>query len=237
MDVLRQSLEGKVGVVSGAGNGQGKAVVKLLLDFGTIVYAFSRNGNKPDLKNENLTVLRGDANDIENLERIRMRIEREHGIIHMLYNNQGKFSPLSQGFSGNVAEEFFRGNVAGSVNTIKVFSQMMTNGGSIVNVGASRSIYKHSSLEYTVSKYSVEELTRKAASLLKEKNIRVNAILPGGVDSSKEIDEMFPFGFTELRGRKEVSNLEIGYVALFLLSDLSHGITGQAINVDGGIGL
>jgi hypothetical protein len=61
--------------------------------------------------------------------------------------------------------------------------------------------------------------------------------MPGSVDATKEIEDLLPFNFKGLDGRKDVSTLEVAYVALFLLSDLSVGINGQSINVDSGIGL
>lgn len=236
MDYLAKSFEGKVGIVSGAGEGQGKAVVKLLLEHGANVIAYSRSGNKPTLKHENLKVLKGDSTAPQTLEGIREEVERKYGILHFLYNNHGRFAPGSPSFDGETALEFFKGNVVTSINSINAFWPLMKNGGSIVNVGASKGLFRLASLEYAIAKYSVEELTRKAASSLRDRNIRVNAILPASVDSSTEVEDLLPFKFKELKGKKDVSTLEIAYTALFLLSDLSHGINGQAISVDNGYG-
>ena len=71
MDYFSKSFKGKVGVVSGAGQGQGKAVVKLLLESGAKVVAFSRSGNKPDLKHDNLHILKGDSSDVASLKVVR----------------------------------------------------------------------------------------------------------------------------------------------------------------------
>ncbi len=237
MDYFANSFEGKVGVVSGAGRGQGKAVVKLLLENGAKVIAFSRSGNKPDLTHENLRIVKGDSSDLESLRAIREFVEKEHGILHFVYNNHGMFSAQSQEFHGQTALEFFDRNVVSSINTIETFYPLMTKGGSIVSVGASPALYHMSSLEYAVSKRAVEEMTRKMAAILRSKNIRVNALLPGSVDASREIEDLVPFKFKGLDGKKEVSTLEIAYTALFLLSDLSYGINGQSISVDAGIHL
>jgi NAD(P)-dependent dehydrogenase (short-subunit alcohol dehydrogenase family) len=144
---------------------------------------------------------------------------------------------VGEEFSGEKAMEFFNRNVVSSINTIEIFHPLMKNGGTIVNVGASPALFHLSSLEYAISKRSVEELTRKMASILRVKNIRVNAIMPGSVDSSVEIEELAPFKFKKLEGKKEVTTLEIAYVALFLISDLSYGINGQSVAVDGGLRL
>jgi NAD(P)-dependent dehydrogenase (short-subunit alcohol dehydrogenase family) len=237
MDYFAKSLEGKVGVVSGAGQGQGKAVVKLLLENGAKVVAFSRSGNKPDIKHSNLKILRGDSSDISTLMSIRDYVGKEFGVLNFIYNNHGMFGAHSNEFHGVDALHFFERNVVSSINTIETFHPLMKNGGSVVNVGASPAIYHLSSLEYAVSKRAVEEMTRKMAAILRSKNIRVNALMPGSVDSSKEVEEIYPFKFKPLEGKKEVSTLEVAYTALFLLSDLSYGINGQSINVDSGIRL
>ncbi len=237
MDYFANSFDGKVGLVSGAGQGQGKAVVKLLLDNGARVVAFSRSGNKPDLSHNNLRIVKGDSSDLSSLNGIKEMIKNQYGKLHFIYNNHGMFAMHSQEFHGETAKEFFDRNVVSSINTVEVFNQLMTEGGSIVNVGASPSIYHLASLEYAVSKRAVEEMTRKMASILRPKNIRVNALMPGSVDASRDIDDISPFKFKMLEGKKDVSTLEIAYTALFLLSDLSYGINGQAINVDAGIRL
>ncbi|MGC8561948.1 MAG: SDR family oxidoreductase [Thermoplasmata archaeon] len=235
MDYFAKSFEGKVGIISGAGNGQGKAVVKLLLENGATVVAFSRSGNKPDIKHENLTLMKGDSTDVSSLTAIKDFVRGKYGKIDFLYNNHGLYSPGSSDFHGKDALELFNRNVVSSINTIETFLPLMNSGGAIVNVGASPTIFHLSSLEYAVSKRAVEEMTRKLASMLRKKNIRVNALMPSSVDSSKEVDELLPFNFKPLEGRKDVSTLEIAYTALFLLSDLSFGINGQSINVDSGI--
>jgi NAD(P)-dependent dehydrogenase (short-subunit alcohol dehydrogenase family) len=234
MDYFKEALEGKIGVVSGAGSGQGRAVIKLLLENGAAVMAFSRSGSKLGVTHSNLTVEKADSTDISSLERVAKIVREKYGRIDFLYNNHGIFSPSTGVLDGPKAIEFFQRNVVASINTASVFLPMIREGGSIVNVGASPSIFKHASLEYAVSKSAVEELTRKMASLLRDRNIRVNAIMPGSVDSSKDVDELKPFSFPPISGRKTVSNLEVAYVSIFLLSSLSNGINGQSIIVDGG---
>ncbi|EQB66251.1 MAG: hypothetical protein AMDU3_IPLC00001G0417 [Thermoplasmatales archaeon I-plasma] len=237
MDYFAKSFEGKVGLISGAGNGQGKAVAKLLLEKGATVVAFSRSGNKPDIKHENLILMKGDSTDPSSLATIGNFLKGKFGKINFLYNNHGLYSPKSEEFHGKDALESFNRNVVSSINTVEAISPLMESGGSIVNVGASPAIFRFSSLEYAVSKRGVEEMTRKLASMLRKRNIRVNALMPGSVDATKEIEDLLPFNFKGLDGRKDVSTLEVAYVALFLLSDLSVGINGQSINVDSGIGL
>ncbi len=237
MDYFREYFKGKVGVISGAGNGQGKAVARLLLENGASVVAFSRSGNKPDISHENLRVMKGDSSDISTLRKISEDVETEFGTINFIYNNHGLYGPHSSEFSGTTALEFFNRNVVSSLNTVSIFHPLIKNGGSIVNVGASPAIYHLSSLEYAVSKRAVEEMTRKMASILRSRNIRVNSLMPGSVDSSREVEDIFPFKFKPLVGKKDVSTLEVAFTALFLLSDLSFGINGQSINVDSGIRL
>ncbi|MEM0312692.1 MAG: SDR family oxidoreductase [Thermoplasmatales archaeon] len=237
MDYFKQAFDGKIGIISGAGSGQGTAVLKLLLENGAKVVAFNRSGNKPKISHENLKMIRADSTDISSLENVANIVEREYGKIDFLYNNHGIFSPSNDLIDGGKVSEFFKVNVVASINTTKVFLPLFKGKGAIVNVGASPSIFHYSSLEYSISKRAVEEMTRKLASMLRPRNIRVNALMPGSVDSSKEIDDIRPFSFRPLLGKDSVSTLEIAYVSLFLLSDLSYGINGQSIYVDAGSGL
>jgi|GEM_PF-1663358 NAD(P)-dependent dehydrogenase (short-subunit alcohol dehydrogenase family) len=232
MDLLRKSLEGKVGIVAGVGMGQGKAVVKALLDNGAKVFAFSRTQKDIGITDRNFKMLKGDSTVKEDVLRIAGEVARDEEIVDLLYNNHGFFSSGDSTEFGSALPTFFSRNVMGSVNTINVFHKMMKRGGSIVNVGASRSIFRKSSLEYAVSKYSVEEMTLKFSSILMGKNIRVNAILPGNVDSSPDTDvsvQQTPKGAGD---KRNVTPTEVANVALFLLSDMSSGITGQCITVD-----
>ncbi|MEM0136470.1 MAG: SDR family NAD(P)-dependent oxidoreductase, partial [Thermoplasmatales archaeon] len=100
MDYFAKAFEGKIGVVSGAGNGQGKAIVKLLLENGARVVSFSRSGNKPDITHEKLTIMKGDSTDPSSLNVIRDYLKSKYGSINFLYNNHGLYSPLSNEFHG-----------------------------------------------------------------------------------------------------------------------------------------
>lgn len=234
MELFKESLKDKIAVLSGIGPGQGRAVAELLLDQGAKVIAFSRSGRDVGIRNEGFHLIKGDSTSPGDVERILYFVKERYESVDLLYNNHGYFSVNESKILGSQMMEFFSENVMSSVNTINAFYPLMKKGGSIVNVGASRSLFRDSPLEYSVSKFSVEEMTVKFASLLKKFNIRVNAILPGSVDSPTSFQEKQAFRSKELKDKNVVTTTEVAYLALFLLSDLSYGLTGQCVSVDSG---
>ena len=115
------------------------------------------------------------------------------------------------------------------------FAACMAENSSIVNIGASVNLLKINNSGYSISKYAIEEMTRNAASSLRSRGIRVNDVLPGSARKDDNFEEKFPFSFIE--GKEFLEPLEIAYISVFLLSQLSHGINGQCIASDRGMGL
>ena len=145
----------------------------------------------------------------------------------------------------------FRVNVEGTLVTIKAASrQMMETGGSIVAIGSLNSWQGHPrQAAYVASKHAVLGLVRSAALDLGRHGIRVNALAPGPVATGallgrirdradrggQAFDEVMQDMARATSLGRTASKAEVAAACLFLLSDLSNGITGQLLPVDAGL--
>lgn len=238
VDLIRDSLAGKVAVILGVGPGQGISTVRMFINFGAKVAIVSRSGNTFGLvESSTIKAYKVDSTNPEELQKLRDRIVADYGGIDVLCNNVGVWRQSKSEFEDPAEmEEMFRINVMSMYNSIRIFSESMKKkGGAVVNIGASRNIFKGNSIAYTVSKSSIEELTRKTAEILRKYNIRVNAVLPGGVNKEDNYYKVFPFNYTKLSETVQLEPIEIAMVTSFLASEMATGITGQAITVDRGM--
>ena len=238
VDLIRDSLAGKVAVILGVGPGQGISTVRMFINFGAKVAIVSRSGNTFGLvESSTIKAYKADSTNSEELQKLRDKIVADYGGIDVLCNNVGVWrQPKSEFEDPAEMEEMFRINVMSMYNSIRIFSESMKKkGGAVVNIGASRNIFRGNSIAYTVSKSSIEELTRKTAEILRKYNIRVNAVLPGGVNKEDNYYKVFPFNYTKLSETVQLEPIEIAMVTSFLASEMATGITGQAITVDRGM--
>lgn len=238
VDLIRESLAGKVAVIIGVGSGQGISTTRMFINSGAKVALVSRKGNSFGLaESSTIKVYKADAADEESLIRVRDQIMSDFGSIDAVCNNVGKWTDPSRDFPGDSKMlELFEGNVLTHLTSIRIFSEAMKkNGGAIVNIGASRNLFRGSDLAYSVSKSAIEELTRKAAEMLKKYDIRVNAVLPGSINKEDTYFKVFPFNFTKFSQTSILEPIELAFVTVFLSSDMASGITGQSITVDKGL--
>lgn len=237
VDLIRDSLAGKVAVVIGVGSGQGISAVRMLINFGAKVAIVSRSGNMFGLvESSTIKAYKADATKESELETVRDQIISDYGGIDTVVSNVGTW----KSFEGDIPEkesvqEMLDINLLSQLSVLKVFSEpMKKKGGSFVLVGASREIFRGGDLSYTVSKYALEELVRKGAENLKKYNIRVNGVLPGSVGGEDTYYKVFPFNFTKFSEEKKLEPIEVAMVNSFLASEMSLGINGQCIAVDRG---
>ncbi len=238
VDLIRDSLAGKVAVIIGVGPGQGISTVRMFINFGAKVAMVSRSGNMFGLvPSSTIKVYKADATDEKQLATVRDRIIADYGGIDFVVSNVGVWEKLKGEFPEvSDFERILHINLSSHLSVIRTFSQpMKPAGGSIVLVGASRYIFRGNDLAYNVSKSAIEELVRKSAETLRQYNIRVNAVMPGSVGKEDTYYRVFPFNFTKLSERKELEPIEVAMVSAFLASEMSLGIDGQCINVDRGL--
>jgi 3-oxoacyl-[acyl-carrier protein] reductase len=246
-----KKLDGKVAVVTGASKGIGAAIAKHLAAEGAAVvvnYASSKSGADKVVTEiteagGKAVAVQGDVSKKADIASLFAETKKAFGQLDVLVNNAGifDFAPLE-----NITEEHFHKqfnlNVLGLLLTtqeaVKFFSPA---GGSIVNISSvvGRNPVAGASV-YSATKGAVDAVTKSLAKELGPKNIRVNSLSPGmveteglhtagfvGSDFQKQIVAQTPLGRI---GQPD----DIGKVAVFLASDDSGWVTGETLLVSGG---
>ncbi|HYO48540.1 MAG TPA: SDR family NAD(P)-dependent oxidoreductase [Chloroflexia bacterium] len=246
-------------VVTGAGRGIGRAIALAFAEAGADVAVTARTVSDLEAVVSEIeeTGRRGvavvcDVTDPEQVSDMVARVQEALGGVDILVNNAGYAT--SHKFLGH-PDELWHGMLLTNLTSVyyvtKAFLPMMVEQewGRIINIAsiAARVGDKYVAA-YTAAKHGVLGLTRSLATELISHNVTVNAICPGYVDTpltQKSIGNiMARTGMDGKQAREALEKLspqrrliepeEIAAVAVFLAQESSKGITGQAINVDGG---
>jgi NAD(P)-dependent dehydrogenase (short-subunit alcohol dehydrogenase family) len=253
-------LEGKVCVVSGVGPGLGRrAAVALAAHGADVVLAARRQSSLDDVATEvealgvRALVVPTNIVDVEQCERVMSLARSELGGIDVLVNNAFRFD-VFQTFEEvdlDVWRKIMDVNLFGSLQMTKAALPAMEarGGGSVVMV-ASMAARQPTPLEggYTVSKGALMTATRVLAYELGSKGIRVNAVVPGwmlgpsvdvyvqmtsdnrGITPEAVVDELA----ARMALGRVPTDEEVAGSIVYLASDLSSVVTGQAIDANGG---
>lgn len=230
-------MDHKTYIVTGASGGIGLEITKLLLkNNNKVIGTYYKNKSKiSTLKEKNFLPLELNLENVENIESFVGNLKNIN--LDGLVNNSGMNIPGS--FDKINIENW---NKVNNVNILGPFllSQKLEpffkHGGSIVNLGSfSGQLGGPISTHYTVAKSGIIGLTQNMAIYFSKKNIRVNCISPGLIDTQMAQNaENHPFYDRILLSRVGKPS-EIASVVNFLLSDSSSYITGQTVNVNGGM--
>ncbi|WFR98835.1 glucose 1-dehydrogenase [Rhizobium tumorigenes] len=243
-------LAGKVAVVTGASKGIGAAIAKAFAAEGAkVVVNYSSSQAGADAVVKAITSAGGDAiavqGDVSKAEQAKGLIDaaiREFGKLDVLVNNSGVYA---FGAIEDVTEESYRHmfdvNVLGVLLTTKEAVRHFANGGSVINISSAvTSLAPPTSSVYTGTKGAVDAITSVLANELGGRKIRVNAILPGIVETEGTHTAGFVGSDFE---RDAVSKTPLGRigqpndiatVAVFLASDESGWLTGEHLTASGG---
>ncbi|WP_072314879.1 SDR family NAD(P)-dependent oxidoreductase [Agrococcus sp. Marseille-P2731] len=240
----RAFFSGGTFVVTGAGRGQGAAEVALLLEAGAAVVAVDRDPIATGWAAD-ASIVEGDVSDERTWERVATAIGGRP--LRGLVNNAGVTLRKTVTETSLPEWERLLGiNLSGAFLGIRRLGPLMPAGGSIVNVSSTAGATGYFSAAYTASKWGLRGLTKAAAIEFAPHGVRVNAVLPGLVDTPMALtqhsglDDADARGFYE--GNRELTPLgrgadprEIARSVLFLLSPASSFITGADLAVDGGM--
>src|SRR5271166_631760 len=238
-------LSGKVALVTGASKGIGAGIARSLAAEGASVavnYASSKEG-ADRLVDE---IIKGNGRAIAvqgDVERMFAQNHRAFGQLDILVNNAGiyRFAPLEE-ITEEDFHQHFNTNVLGLiVATREAVKYFGPRGGSVINIGSAASrLTPPNSCVYTATKGAVDAVTGVLAKELGPRNIRVNSINPGFVETEGThaggfVDSDFVKGLiaqTPL-GRGGQPD-DIGPIAAFLASDDSRWLTGECLLASGG---
>ncbi|MSQ26285.1 MAG: glucose 1-dehydrogenase [Dehalococcoidia bacterium] len=254
-------LQGKVAIITGASTGIGRAAAILFALEGARVAVVADR----DIEGARQTVAAVErdgghalfiqANIAREADATRIATETvaRFGALHILYNNAA-IAPGTDNFIETTPEDDWQRildvNLKGAYLCIKHAVPYMerSGGGAIVNTSSLNGVIALGPLAYGASKMAVVSLTRSLAQELGPRNIRVNCIAPGYVDTemTRRLRRMQP-NMTEeqqdqrmhaFAGRTPLRRVaqpdEIARAALFFASDDSSFVTGQILTVDGG---
>ena len=247
-------LDGKVALITGAGNGMGQVASVLFAREGAriVVADFSETGGAETVAA--VEAAGGEAAfvkvDVANADQVEAMVSfamNRFGALNVLYNNAGIFPADDGGATetpeptwDRVMEVNLKGVWLGCKHAIP--AMLDSGGGSIVNVASFVALIGAATAQiaYTASKGGVLSMTREIAVEYARQGIRANSLCPGPIDTPLLAELMSDPEWARRRlthipmgrpGRAE----ELAKAALFLASDDSSYMTGSALVVDGGI--
>ncbi len=242
-------LTGKRAVITGGTTGIGLATAQLFLQEGAKVAITGQNPERVEEARRTLgpdvLAVRSDAGSISDTENMIAEVGRAFGGIDVLFLNAGiaKFVPFAQ-VTEALFDEQFAINVKGVLFTVQKADPLLQPGASvIVTTSAANRIGFPGSTIYAASKAAARSLVRVLAAELAARNIRVNAISPGpietpimgksGLSPEQQQAALAALVANVPLGRSGQAD-EIARIALFLASDGATYVTGAEISADGG---
>ena len=256
-------VAGKVAIVVGAGQtpgesiGNGRATAILLAREGAKVVVADRNVASAQetvamiaKEGGEATAYEVDATNEAALSRMVADTVARYGRLDILHNNVGASVGASDKSPLEITEEAFDRIVAmnfksawlAAKHAIPVMKQQ--GGGSIVNISSMAARHAYPYLGYKTTKTALLALTEQLAAQHARDNIRVNAILPGAMNTPMAIEPRVAAGVDRAKliaqrnsrvplGGRMGTGWDVGYAALFLHSDEAGFISGVALHVDG----
>lgn len=243
-------LKDKIALVTGASSGIGRAIALEYARQGAVVIV-NYSGNSQGANETIDEITRGggtaegikcDVSDYKEVEAMVSYIIEKYGRIDILVNNAGitrdtlimKMTPEDFGRVIDI-------NLKGTFNTIQCVSRHMIRqrSGRIINMASVVGITGNAGQSnYAASKAGIIALTKSAAKEFSARNITVNAIAPGYIKTKMTEclgDKVKDDILSKIPMKKEGNPEDIANAALFLALNESNYITGQVINVDGGM--
>ncbi|SDE28538.1 3-oxoacyl-[acyl-carrier-protein] reductase [Pricia antarctica] len=243
-------LEGKNVIITGASRGIGKGIAEIFADHGANVAFTYSSSEKPALELEKELVAKGvkakayksDAASFEQAGTLVAKVLEDFDGIDVLINNAGITKDnLLMRMSEADFDSVIEINLKSVFNMTKAVQRtfLKQRSGSIINMSSVVGVKGNAGqTNYAASKAGMIGFTKSVALELGSRNIRCNAIAPGFIETemTDKLDEKTVQGWREAIPLKRGGSPEdIANACLFFASDLSLYVTGQVLNVDGGM--
>ena len=243
-------LEGKVALVTGASKGIGKSIAMAFAEQGaTVAFTYLSSVEKGQALEKELSAkgvtakgYRSDASDFQAAEELINSVVTDFGRLDVLVNNAGiTADTLLMRMSEEQWDKVIQVNLKSCFNTVKAATKpfLKQKSGSIINMTSVVGLKGNAGqANYAASKAGIIGFTKSVALEFGSRNIRSNAIAPGFIETEMTdvLDEKIVQSWRDAIPLKRGGQPEdVANACIFLASDMSTYITGQVIQVDGGL--
>lgn len=249
---MEKLLAGKKALITGGSRGIGEAICKVLAAHGAdIAFTYASNVEKAHAVEAQIAALavqvksyQSDAASFIEAETLVNDVVNAFGSIDILVNNAGiTRDTLLLRMSEQQWDDVINTNLKSVFNMTKHASRVMLKqrSGSIINMSSVVGVFGNAGQgNYSASKAGVIGFTKSMAKEMASRNIRVNAIAPGFIESD------MTHGINEEMKKQFMANIPLGRygqaddvaeAVVFLASDMSRYITGQVLSVCGGLNI
>ncbi len=243
-------LEGKTAIITGASRGIGKGIAKVFAEHGAnVAFTYSSSVEAANELEKELGALgikakgyQSNAADFEQAQTLATEVLKEFGSIDVLINNAGiTRDNLLMRISEEDFDKVIEVNLKSVFNLTKavIRPMMKQRQGSIINMSSVVGVKGNAGqTNYAASKAGIIGFSKSVALELGSRNIRSNVIAPGFIETemTAKLDENVVNEWRSAIPLKRGGTPDdVANVCVFLASDMSAYITGQTINVDGGM--
>jgi 3-oxoacyl-[acyl-carrier protein] reductase len=243
-------LENKNILITGGSRGIGKGIVYKLIEHGAnVAFTYSSSSESSDLIVSELSsdkslckAYKSDASKIEECENLVEKVITDFGNIDVLINNAGITKDnLLMRMTEEDFDSVIRINLNSVFNMTKACQRIFlkNRAGSIINMSSVVGVKGNAGQSnYAASKSGIIGFSKSIALELGSRNIRCNVIAPGFIKTEmtdKLSESVIESWNNNIPLKRPGETYDVANLCLFLASDLSSYITGQVINVDGGL--
>ena len=243
-------LKGKNAIITGASRGIGREIALTLAENGANIVINYRNYNNEiealvkdiEAKGVKIVTVKCDVSNFEEVENLISEAKEKLGSIDILVNNAGI---TKDGLLMRMKQEDFESvldvNLKGVFNTTKLITPIMMKqrAGKIINISSLVGLVGNAGqCNYAASKAGVIGFSKSIARELAPRGVNINVVAPGYIDTDMTnglSDKVKESILQTIPMKKMGSTKDVANLVLFLSSGLSDYITGQVINVDGGM--